>query len=137
MSKQDRQGVRTPIDLDRRYDLGSMKKSYNAVVEMSSEARGMIGEVATELRRDFNARISELDQETDNKIDDLAQETAINLANALKVYVKTSDYNVFKANVQTIFQGFEMSLQDCIGTEEYEAYKQSVSGVSTDTCNPY
>lgn len=105
MSKQDRQGVRTPIDLDRRYDLGSMKKSYNAVVEMSTEARGMIGEVAAQLRSEFNTAI-----------DEIVQETADNLENALKDYVKTSDYDSFKATVQTIFQGFEMSLQDCIRT---------------------
>ena len=87
--KQDRQGVRTPTDLDRRYDLGGMKKSVSAVINIPNETREIIGETATDLRREFNAKIVELEQETDEKI---ATELEGYVENdELGNYAKTSD----------------------------------------------
>ena len=87
--KQDRQGVRTPTDLDRRYDLGGMKKSVSAVINIPNETREIIGETATDLRREFNAKIVELEQETDKKI---AAELEGYVENdELGNYAKTSD----------------------------------------------
>ena len=45
MSKQDRQGVRTPADLDRKYNLGEMKKTLKELVEKVSELEKQIQEI--------------------------------------------------------------------------------------------
>lgn len=89
MSKQDRQGVRTATDLDRRYDLGGMKKAVNTAVDISAEARGAIEGVAKGLRGEIDTRFETAAQETDEKIADAVE--GFVSADVLEDYAKTSD----------------------------------------------
>lgn len=95
MSKMDRQGVRTPADVERRYDLGGMKDGFNTAMEISAEAREAVGKVATELTNQFNK--------------------------ALEGYVPTSEYDSFKSSTGTSLQNIGADLQDLQQTTEEQA----------------
>lgn len=114
MSKQDRQGVRTPSDLDRRYDLGGLKKAVSAVVDISNEARQIISEVAEDLR-----------QETDEKI-------AANLEGYAKVsdlngYAKTSDLDSYAKTADLEGYAEKAELEGYATTEALNGVAQNVS----------
>lgn len=108
MSKQDRQGVRTAADLERKYALSKIDKAYDEANKIPSYVSTAMDILAADLRAEMSG-------------------LSVNLENALKDYVRTEDYDAFKATIQTVLQGFELSLVDCIRSEEYEAYKQSVT----------
>ena len=65
MSKQDRQGVRTPVDLERKYGLGSIGKRFSEVKEISTGARDSVAVFARELRQEFNNELDAVDQQID------------------------------------------------------------------------
>lgn len=55
MSKQDRQGVRTPADIERKYNLGALSKSTG-----SSEQLSQINQMIAQFMAATNAKITEL-----------------------------------------------------------------------------
>lgn len=89
MSKQDRQGARTPADLERRYNLGNLGKSFAEVLGVSQDARDSVDRITSELRREFEQQVTSLTRDTERII----------LA-ALKSYVDTDDYEQYKKTVQ-------------------------------------
>lgn len=124
MSKQDRQGVRTAADLERKYALGKIDRAYDEASRLPAYVSQALDTLASTLRTE----IGTVSAETDQKIADLG--TAV--AQALADYVKTADFDAFKQTLQTVLEGFELSLNDCVRTEEYEEFKELTSTGFTD-----
>lgn len=80
MSRQDRQGVRTPADLERKYDLGG---KYNEVLEVVTYARKVLAEAqseATELQKKVDEALSELQEfyeEAEQILDSIGQDYVV------------------------------------------------------------
>ena len=92
MSKQDRQGSRTPADLERRYNLGGLKDKYSELLGISSDTRDSVDRIDSALRSELEQRVTSLTRDTERII----------LA-ALESYVETSEYGEFQQTVQSEF----------------------------------
>ena len=68
MSKQDRQGVRTPADLERKYNLGNLGKSFAEVLDVSLDTRISVDAIKSELRSEFEQQITSLTRDTERII---------------------------------------------------------------------
>lgn len=90
MSKQDRQGVRTPADLERKYNLGNLGKAFSEVLGVSLDTRNSVDSIKSELRSEFEQKITSLTRDTERII----------LA-ALESYSETTDLEEFKQTVQS------------------------------------
>lgn len=90
MSKQDRQGVRTPADLERKYNLGSLGKNFSEVLGVSMDARDSVDRVKSELRSEFEQQITSLTRDTERII----------LA-ALESYTETTELAEFRQTVES------------------------------------
>lgn len=90
MSKQDRQGVRTPADLERKYNLGSMGKNFSEMLGVSLGMRLSVDAIKSELRSEFEQQITSLTRDTERII----------LA-ALDSYVETGELDEFRQTVQS------------------------------------
>ena len=90
MSKMDRQGVRTPADLERKYNLGNLGKSFAEVMGISTDAREAVERIESELRNEFREQITSLTRDTERIV----------LA-ALDNYVETEEYEELKQTVQS------------------------------------
>lgn len=77
MSKQDRQGARTPADLERKYNFG---KTFAELIGLIDESRDHVDYVESELRSEFSEQITSITRSTE----------AIILS-ALENYAATSD----------------------------------------------
>lgn len=92
MSKQDRQGSRTPADLERRYNLGGLKDKYSELLGISSDTRDSVDRIDSELRNELEQRITSLTRDTERII-----------MAALESYVETTEYGEFQQTVQSEF----------------------------------
>lgn len=90
MSKQDRQGVRTPADLERKYNLGSMGKNFSEVLGASLDLRTSVDSIKSELRNEFEQQITSITRDTERII----------LA-ALDSYVETGELDELRETVQS------------------------------------
>lgn len=80
MSKQDRQGVRTPADIERKYNFGEYKKSFDEVRKTQSEVATLNEQLRAELqlyakKTDLNdyAKASDLDDYVSHEFYDANQ----------------------------------------------------------------
>ena len=58
MSKQDRQGVRTPADLERKYNLGGMENE----TKQHDEKLAQLNQAFAQFQTETNAKITELEE---------------------------------------------------------------------------
>lgn len=58
MSKQDRQGVRTPADLERKYNLGGMENE----TKQHDEKLSQLNQALSQYMAETNTKISELEE---------------------------------------------------------------------------
>ena len=63
MSKQDRQGVRTPADIERKYDLGKMAASQGLTAKQETRIN-QLSQTMNQYMTDTNAKIEELSGES-------------------------------------------------------------------------
>lgn len=89
MSKQDRQGVRTASDLERKYQFG---KQFAEIMGIALDAQKSVDEVDSTLTDKI------LEQSTS-----LSRDTEQILMSALESYVKTADFGEFKNTLLTEF----------------------------------
>ena len=61
MSRQDRQGVRTPADIERKYDLGKLAASRGLTMQQE-QVLNQISQTLQQYMATTNAKISELEQ---------------------------------------------------------------------------
>ncbi len=90
MSKQDRQGARTPADLERRYNLGATTQSFAEAIGASTDSRDYVDRISSELRSEFEQKVTSLTRDTERIV-----------MAALSSYVETSDQEEFKQTVQS------------------------------------
>lgn len=90
MSKQDRQGARTPAELERRYNLGGLRNSYAELLGVSLDTRESVERVDSELRNELEQQITSLTRDTERII-----------MAALESYVETTEYGEFQQTVQS------------------------------------
>lgn len=90
MSKQDRQGVRTPADIERKYNLGRLGKPFSETLGIATDARDSVLRVESELRSELEQQITSLTRDTERII-----------MAALESYVETEDLEAFRQTVQS------------------------------------
>ena len=116
MSKQDRQGARTPADLERRYNLGKIDKSFAEVIGASTDARDAVDRIASELRSEFNEHVTSLTRDAERIV----------LA-ALGTYVKEEDYEKLERTVRG-----EMAVMAEKITMSFESATTQIANVNGD-----
>jgi hypothetical protein len=87
MSKQDRQGARTPADLERKYNFG---KSFAELMGMATDAQKSLSEMETSLQSSFLEQMTSITRDTESIV-----------MAALESYVETSDLEEFKKTVSS------------------------------------
>ena len=116
MSKQDRQGVRTAADIERKYNLGQMGKNFAEVMGQATDLREAVDSVVSELRSEFREQVTSITRDTERIV----------LA-ALDTYVETSDYEEFKQTVSSelLVMAEKISLN-------FEATSQRMDTINSD-----
>ena len=87
MSKQDRQGVRTPADLERKYQFG---KTFAEIIGLATDLRESVDSLDSELRDEIRENVTSITRNTEQII-----------MSALESYSKTSDLEEFKQTVES------------------------------------
>lgn len=90
MEKQDRQGVRTAADLERKWQFG---KQFTEIMGIANDARAAAYKVESELRNEILEQKTSLERNTEQII-----------MTALKSYVETGDFEDFKTTLETEFE---------------------------------
>lgn len=65
MSKQDRQGVRTAADLERKYNFERLNRSANQVMNISAETREAISKLAAEFGAELDTKLNGYAEKSD------------------------------------------------------------------------
>lgn len=90
MNKQDRQGARTPADLERKYQFG---KQFAEIIGIALDARDAAFRVDSELRSEIVEQVTSLSRDTERI-----------LMTALKAYVNQADMEELKATFDSEFE---------------------------------
>ena len=90
MSKQDRQGVRTAADIERKYNLGNYDKEFARLMGVALDTRESVESVESELSSEIEQQVTSLTRNTERII-----------MAALESYLKTSDHEEFAQTVQS------------------------------------
>lgn len=90
MSKQDRQAVRTAVELERKYGLGNLDKSFGEIMGLTNDNRENIDSVESELKSELEQQITSLTRDTERII-----------MAALSNYALTSDQEEFRQTVES------------------------------------
>lgn len=89
MSKQDRQGVRTPADIERKYNLGRLGQPFSETLGIATDARDSVLRLDSELRSELEQQITSLTRDTERII-----------MAALESYVETDDLETLRQTVR-------------------------------------
>lgn len=119
MSKQDRQGVRTPADLERKYGLGSLGRRYAEVLGVATDTRESVDRVESELRSELSEQITSLIRDTESII-----------MSALESYVEESEYEELKQTVQS-----ELAILAEKVTINFTSTTEQLAGMNSDLLN--
>lgn len=90
MSKQDRQGVRTAADLERKYALGYIDKRFAELMGVTLDTRDSVTRVESELSDELSQNITSLTRNAERII-----------MAALENYTKTSDLESLQQTVES------------------------------------
>jgi hypothetical protein len=88
-SKQDRQGVRTATDIERKYNL-KWEKPFAELMGVSKDTRQSVDRVESELRSDIEVQVTSITRDTERII-----------MAALESYVETEDHDSFRQTVES------------------------------------
>lgn len=86
MSKQDRQGVRSPADLEQKYSFG---KKFSELLGLIDDARKKVDSVESTLRSEIKEQVTSITRNTEQII-----------MSALETYAVTSDLEELERTVQ-------------------------------------
>lgn len=87
MSKQDRQGVRTPADLERKYNFD---KRFAELLGIATDARESVDSLASELRNEITNQATSITRDTEQIV-----------MAALADYERTSDAEAFRQTLES------------------------------------
>lgn len=112
--KMDRQGARTPADLERKYQFG---KRFQEIMGICEDLRGSISVVESDLHHEILEQVTSITRDTESII-----------MTALESYVETDDLGEFKATLESEFKVMaeEISMSFYADTEE------QINGVDGD-----
>lgn len=113
MSKQDRQGARTPADLERRYSFG---KTFAEVLGIASDTRDQVSVIESRLRSAVMEQVTAITRDTEQII-----------LTALESYAETSDLDELKSTVES-----ELSVMAERITMNFETTVTQISEVDGD-----
>lgn len=88
-AKQDRQGVRTAADIERKYNL-RWEESFADLMGVSKDTRQNVDRVESELRSDMEVQLTSITRDSERII-----------MAALESYVETADYDSFRQTVDS------------------------------------
>ena len=91
-SKQDRQGVRNAVDIERKYALGALKESFAELMGVSKDARAAVDRVESEMRNELEQQITSIMRDSERIV-----------MAALESYVQASDYESLRQEVESEF----------------------------------
>ena len=138
MSKQDRQGVRTPVDLERKYSLGSMKKKFSEVEEISAGAKDSVAKFARELRQELNEAVNNINGRQnafDGELDSVNQQIGNLITEVNTIERETAEQiSTLGAEVEAVANESNKKISD-LGTElaTYKsATNQSINTLRSD-----
>lgn len=114
-AKQDRQGVRTAADIERKYNL-RWKESFAEIASVSKDTRQSVDRVESELRSDMEVQASSITRETERII-----------MAALESYVETDDLDSLRQTVNS-----ELSVMAEKISTNYEATTTQVTDINGD-----
>jgi hypothetical protein len=89
MSKQDRQGVRTPADLEQKYSFG---KRFAEILGIATDARDSVAAVETSLRSEILEQVTSITRDTERII-----------MTALESYVERGELEELQATFESEF----------------------------------
>lgn len=89
MSKQDRQGVRTPADIERKYNLGNLTKSFADYMGVATDEREAVERAFSELRSEFAEQVTSITRDTERI-----------LMAALESYTETTETESLERTIQ-------------------------------------
>ena len=89
MSKQDRQGVRTPADIERKYNLGALKENFAAFAGIPDDTREAVDEAASQLRAEFMEQVTSITRDTERIV-----------MAALESYTESTEFATLERTVQ-------------------------------------
>lgn len=87
-AKQDRQGVRTATDIERKYNM-KWEQSFAELMGVSKDVRQSVDKVESELRSDLEVQVTSITRDTERII-----------MAALESYVETEDYDSFQQTLE-------------------------------------
>ena len=87
MSKQDRQGVRTAADLERKYNFD---KRFAELLGIATDARESVDSLASELRNEITNQVTSITRDTEQIV-----------MAALSDYERTSDAEAFRQTLES------------------------------------
>jgi hypothetical protein len=89
MSKQDRQGARTPADLERKYNFG---KTFAEILGIANDAREAVDSLESVLRDEITEQATSITRDTERIV-----------LSASESYVKKDDFEGYKESISTNF----------------------------------
>jgi hypothetical protein len=113
MSKQDRQGARTPADLERRYSFG---KTFAEALGIASDTRDQVSVIESRLRSAVMEQVTAITRDTEQII-----------LSALESYAETTDLDELKSMVES-----ELSVMAERITMNFETTVTQISEVDGD-----
>ena len=114
-AKQDRQGVRTAADIERKYNL-NWEQSFADLMGVSKDTRQSVDRVESELRSDIEVQVTSITRDTERI-----------LMAALESYVETDDLDSFRQTVKS-----EMSVMAEKISMNFEATTTQVTDINGD-----
>lgn len=113
MSKQDRQGARTPADLERRYNFG---RTFAQVLGVATDARIEVEAIEARLRSAVMEQVTAITRDTEQIV-----------LSALESYAETSDLEELKTTVSS-----QLSVMAEQITMSFDTAAQQISEVDGD-----
>lgn len=123
MSKQDRQGVRTPADLERKYGLGKLDENFANIMGIALGARDSVERIQSDLRSEFSEQMTSFTRDTERI-----------MLTALESYVETGDYEEYKKTVQSELNVLadKVTINFNTTTEKLSEVDETLQGVIED-----
>lgn len=123
MSKQDRQGVRTPADLERKYGLGKLDENFANIMGIALGARDSVERIQSDLRSEFSEQMTSFTRDTERI-----------MLTALEGYVETGDYEEYKKTVQSELNVLadKVTINFNTTTEKLSEVDETLQGVIED-----
>ena len=117
MSKQDRQGVRTAADLERKYNFDLLNKAAYQSIDISAEAREAISNQLQEFREELDEKLDGFVEESD--LESYAQKSDLNN------YAEKADLNDYAKTTELDSYAKVTDLESYAKTADLEGYVET------------